>query len=69
MERKVSEVFTYKGITYKTVPRKQNCEECIFVNDDCFKDDLYSTRGSCSKSLRSDKLNVQFKEIINENRK
>lgn len=40
MERKVGEIFTYKGITYKTVPRKQNCEECIFVNDDCFKDDL-----------------------------
>ena len=65
MERKIGEIFIYKGITYKTVSRKKNCEECIFVNDDCFKNDLYSTRGSCSKPLRSDKLNIQFKEINN----
>ena len=65
MERKIGEIFKYKGITYKTVSRKKNCEECIFVNDDCFKNDLYSARGSCSESLRSDKLNVQFKEINN----
>ena len=65
MERKIGEIFKYKGITYKTVSRNKNCEGCIFVNDDCFKNDLYFVRGSCSELLRSDKLNVQFKEINN----
>lgn len=68
MERKIGEIFKYKGITYKTVPRKKNCEECIFVNNDCFKNDLYFARGNCSEYLRSDKLNVQFKEINNEDK-
>lgn len=60
MERKIGEIFTYKGKTYQVV-KAATCIGCAFRERICglFK----SYIGKCTPSTRSDKTSVIFKEI------
>ena len=60
MERKIGEVFTYKGKTYQVV-KAATCIECAFRERVCSL--LKSYIGKCISSIRSDKTSVIFKEI------
>lgn len=62
MERKIGEVFTYKGKTYQVV-KAATCIECAFREKVCSL--LKSYIGQCTPSTRSDKTSVIFKEINN----
>ena len=62
MERKVGEVFTYNGKTYKVV-KSDMCMDCAFRDNECSI--LKSRIGLCTASIRSDKTDVVFKEIKN----
>lgn len=59
MERKIGEVFTCNGKTYKVV-KEAKCENCD-INGLCIT--TANTAGPCFKGCRSDKTNVVFKEI------
>lgn len=64
MERKIGEIFTYKGKTYKVVPSLGTCKDCDFYNGTtCFDEPLKSKRGNCS--CRKDKKYVIFIELYN----
>ena len=60
MERKIGEVFTYKGKTYQVV-KAATCIECAFRERVCSL--LKSYIGQCTPSTRSDKTSVIFKEV------
>lgn len=60
MERKLGEVFTYNGKTYKVV-KSNMCRDCAFKDRICNIIKLYI--GPCTSSIRSDKTNVAFKEV------
>ena len=62
MERKIGEVFTYKGKTYQVV-KSATCIECAFGKRVCSL--LKSYIGQCTPSTRTDKTSVIFKEINN----
>lgn len=62
MERKIGEVFTYNGKTYKVV-KSNMCMDCAFRDNECSI--LKSRIGLCTASIRSDKTDVVFKEINN----
>lgn len=65
MERKVGEVFTYNGKTYKVV-KSNMCMDCAFNGKICGL--LMSFIGNCNNFIadrRTDKTNVVFKEINN----
>ena len=62
MERKIGEVFTYKGKTYQVV-KAATCIECAFRERVCSL--LKSYIGQCTPSTRSDKTSVIFKLINN----
>lgn len=65
MERKVGEVFTYNGKTYKVVPHSIfNCKGCAF-KDSCFCSADPNIVGKCFKYLRNDRTRVIFKEMNN----
>lgn len=59
MERKVGEIFTYNGKTYRVV-KGNGCVGCSFANK-CSPHIL----GNCAGSSRLDRINVVFKEINN----
>lgn len=59
MERKVGEVFTCNGKTYKVI-KEAKCENCD-INGLCII--TANITGPCFKGCRSDKTNVAFKEI------
>lgn len=59
MERKIGEVFTCNGKTYKVV-KEAKCENCD-INGLCII--TANIAGPCFKGCRSDKTNVAFKEI------
>ena len=61
MERKVGEVFTYKGKTYKVieVETDEECKGCSFEFSGC----CMSFLGDCSPTHRTDGASVIFKEI------
>ena len=61
MKRKVGEVFTYNGKTYKVI-KGFECEQCD-IRGCCFA--AASIVGSCLHNYRSDKTDVVFKEINN----
>lgn len=63
MERKVGEIFTYKGKTYK-VTQGDTCKECAYNSKLCCEANKTIT-GFCGELLRSDKVGVVFKEIHN----
>lgn len=62
MERKVGEIFTYKGKTYQVV-KSDICADCVFRERVCNL--LKSHIGPCISNIRSDKTSVIFKEIKN----
>ena len=63
MERKIGEIFTYKGKTYQVV-KSNTCEGCVFMkNGPCFL--ISKLLGLCSYTNRTDKTGVIFKEINN----
>ena len=64
MERKVGEIFTYNGKTYKVVSSLGTCKGCDLYNGTtCFDEPLKSKRGNCS--CRKDKKYVIFIELYN----
>ena len=62
MERKIGEVFTYKGKTYQVV-KFTTCIDCAFRERVCSL--LKSYIGQCTPSTRTDKTSVIFKLINN----
>ena len=62
MERKVGEIFTYDGKTYKVVPG-YGCENCDFKDLRCNMRTFSEVRGACDSSMRKDNNNVIFKEV------
>ena len=62
MERKVGEIFTYKGKTYQVV-KDRMCEDCGFTYSAC--ESLQDILGNCCITTRADKTSVIFKEINN----
>ena len=62
MERKVGEVFTYNGKTYKVV-KTSACRDCAFKVRPC--EALASITGTCAPGERTDNISVSFKEINN----
>lgn len=62
MERKIGEVFTYKGKTYQVI-KGCGCIGCNFVNR-CYNF-LYKIHGACSNIYRKDNISVVFKEVNN----
>ena len=63
MERKVGEIFTYNGKTYKVVEVEidEECKGCAFEFSSC----CMSLLGDCSPTYRTDGASVIFKEIKN----
>ena len=63
MERKVGEIFTYKGKTYQVVEVEadEECKGCAFEFSSC----CMSLLGDCSPTYRTDGASVIFKEINN----
>ena len=63
MERKVGEIFTYKGKTYQVVEVEadEECKGCAFEFSSC----CTSSLGDCSPTHRTDGASVIFKEINN----
>lgn len=61
MERKIGEVFTYNGKTYKVV-KGNRCTYCDIGNMCILKASII---GPCTPRTRSDKTDVVFKEINN----
>lgn len=62
MERKIGEVFTYNGKTYKVV-KTSACKDCAFRVRPC--EALASITGTCAPGERTDNISVSFKEINN----
>lgn len=60
MERKIGEIFEYKGKIYK-VAEFDDCRNCAFRYINCSS--LRSITGNCMDFLRNDGVNVKFKEI------
>ena len=63
MERKIGEIFTYKGKTYKVVEVEvdEECKGCAFEFSSC----CTSLLGDCSPTHRTDGASVIFKAINN----
>lgn len=61
MERKVGEIFEYKGKVYQVVEIKTdvNCKGCAFEFDGCDIPFL----GDCHPVYRTDKVSIIFKEV------
>lgn len=57
MERKIGEIFTYKGKTYKVVKAIYGCRGCAFFKQTCVDIE------SCFAEDREDKTSIIFKEI------
>ena len=62
MERKVGEIFTHKGKTYKILKAIDGCKGCTFYGQACAD---ITKKEHCSSSNRVDKISVIFKEINN----
>ena len=64
MERKLGEIFTYKGKTYQVVKNTVLCNGCAFLkNSACSR--LRIILGNCGHAQRTDHEEVIFKEIKN----
>ena len=63
MERKIGEIFTYKGKTYQVVEVEtdEECKGCAFEFSSC----CASLLGDCSPTHRTDGASVIFKAINN----
>ena len=62
MERKIGEIFTYKGKSYQVV-KSATCIKCAFGKRVCSL--LKSYIGQCASNTRTDKTSVMFKLINN----
>lgn len=62
MERKIGEIFTYKGKTYKILKAIDGCKGCTFYSQACAG---ITKNEHCSSSNRVDGISVIFKEINN----
>ena len=62
MERKIGEIFTYKGKYYQVV-KSATCIKCAFGKRVCSL--LKSYIGQCASNTRTDKTSVMFKLINN----
>ena len=62
MERKVGEIFTYKGKTYKILKATYGCRGCAFYKQTCVGINKIE---KCFTIYRKDKASVIFKEINN----
>ena len=62
MERKVGEIFTYKGKTYKILKATYGCRGCAFYKQTCVGINKIE---KCFTIYRKDKTSVIFKEINN----
>lgn len=60
MERKIGEIFEYRGKTYK-VAEFDDCRNCAFRYINCSS--LRSITGNCMDFLRNDGANVKFEEV------
>lgn len=58
MERKIGEVFEYKGEWYQCVNTGFSCADCD-IKGDCYDEHI----GACSGSLRTDGKAVRFKKL------
>nr|DAH81604.1 MAG TPA: hypothetical protein [Bacteriophage sp.] len=71
MERRIGEIFTYKGKTYQIVPREKDdcCIGCAFDLGKCAcrkpRNEARSNFGQCYFRFREDKKGIIFKEIKN----
>lgn len=64
MERKLGEIFIYKGKTYQVTKNTALCEGCAFLkNSACHW--LKTILGDCGSTTRKDHEEVIFKEINN----
>lgn len=64
MERKIGEIFTHKGKTYKVVAYSWSCDDCAFFKNNHCEGDK-SIAGECIFFIRNDGKNIIFKEINN----
>ena len=64
MERKLGEIFTYKGKTYQVV-EGITCEGCAFMKNGRHYFSISKLLGLCSDTNRTDKTSVVFKLISN----
>ena len=62
MERKIGEIFTYKGKTYKVVKATYGCRGCAFYKQTCVG---ITKIEKCFTIYRKDKTSVIFKKINN----
>ena len=62
MERKVGEIFTYKGKTYKILKATYGCRGCAFYKQTCVGINKIE---KCFTIYRKDKTSVIFKKINN----
>ena len=62
MERKIGEIFTYKGKTYKILKATYGCRGCAFYRQTCAGINKIE---KCFTIYRKDKASVIFKEINN----
>ena len=62
MERKIGEIFTYKGKTYQVI-KTNACRDCAFKVRLC--EALESITGTCIPGERTDNTSVSFKLINN----
>ena len=62
MERKVGEIFTYKGKTYKVAKATYGCRGCAFYKQTCVGINKIE---KCFTIYRKDKTSVIFKKINN----
>ena len=62
MERKIGEIFTYKGKTYQVI-KTNACKDCAFKVRLC--EAIESITGTCIPGKRTDNTSVSFKLINN----
>ena len=62
MERKIGEIFEYKGEWYQCV-RGEICADCAFAKKHCDEKPLFEAIGTCSKLYRKDAASVSFKKL------
>ena len=61
MERKIGEIFEYKGEWYQCLPERRICDDCAFKNDITCKNSK-GIRGECKRANRQ-KDSVIFKKL------
>lgn len=67
MERKIGEVFTFRGKRLKVVRKKIGCKSCFFQKkndkDSCDWENVREVIGHCTPCFRDDYKDVIFKPV------